>query len=82
MTINSQNTKVVSTLYETINKIIEEARNTVYRTANSTMVKVYWYIGREIVEEEQKGKEQAEYGRELIKTARRETNKNTGTTNR
>lgn len=55
------------TLYNTINQIIEEARNTVYRTANFTMVQAYWSIGKTIVEEEQNGKERAEYGQELIK---------------
>lgn len=54
------------TLYNTINQIIEEARNTVYRTANFTMVQAYWNIGKTIVEEEQNGQERAEYGTELI----------------
>lgn len=57
----------INKLYDTINQIIEEARNTVYRTANFTMVQAYWNIGRAIVEEEQKGKERAEYGQEIIK---------------
>jgi predicted nuclease of restriction endonuclease-like (RecB) superfamily len=57
----------INTLYNTINQIIEEARNTVYRTANFTMVQAYWNIGKTIVEEEQKGKGRAEYGQELIK---------------
>jgi predicted nuclease of restriction endonuclease-like (RecB) superfamily len=54
-------------LYDSINQIIEEARNTVYRTANFTMVKAYWNIGKAIVEEEQNGKERAEYGKQLLK---------------
>lgn len=56
----------IDTLYRAIEQIIEEARNKVYRTANFTMVQAYWNIGRTIVEEEQKGKERAEYGKELI----------------
>ena len=32
-----------------------------------TMVKAYWNIGKAIVEEEQNGRERAEYGTELIK---------------
>jgi len=67
MKTNNQITKDVSTLYDTIGQIIEDARNAVYRTANSTMVKAYWHIGKTIVEEEQKGSERAEYGKELIK---------------
>jgi len=30
------------------------------------MVEVYWEIGRKIVEEEQRGKERAEYGKEIL----------------
>jgi len=57
----------INKLYDTVNQIIEEARNNIYRTANFTMVKAYWSIGKTIVEEEQKGKERAEYGQEIIK---------------
>lgn len=57
----------VCTLSETIGQIIEEARRSLYRTANTTMVKAYWHIGRTIVEEEQSGSDRAEYGKELIK---------------
>jgi len=67
MTSNNPITKDINTLYDTINKIIEDARNMVYRTANFAMVKSYWHIGKVIVEEEQNGKERAKYGKELIK---------------
>ena len=66
MSKNKQISTEINTLYDTINQIIEQARNTVYRTANFTMVKAYWNIGRAIVEEEQNGQERAEYGKELI----------------
>ncbi len=56
----------INTLYDTINQIIEQARNSVYRTANFTMVQAYWNIGRAIVEEEQNGKERAEYGKQVL----------------
>lgn len=67
MATNGEITKGISTLYDTINRIIEEARAAVYRTANITMVRAYWHIGRVIVEEEQKGKERAEYGKQVLK---------------
>ena len=54
-------------LYKEVSLIITKARNTVYRTANSEMVKAYWNIGRKIVEEEQTGKDRAEYGKGLLK---------------
>ncbi|HRP90823.1 MAG TPA: PDDEXK nuclease domain-containing protein [Edaphocola sp.] len=66
------------TLYNTIDQIIEEARNTVYRTANFTMVQAYWSIGKTIVVEEQNGKEKAEYGQELIKQLSKKLTKKYG----
>ena len=64
-------TKSLSTsfdgFYGRIKEILEGARNKVYRTANMEMLQAYWNIGREIVEEELKGKDRAEYGEYLIK---------------
>jgi hypothetical protein len=67
MTKKNTPTTTITVLFDTISHIIEEAKNTVYRTANFTMVQAYWNIGKTIVEEEQNGKERAEYGQELIK---------------
>ncbi|MCX5797976.1 MAG: DUF1016 N-terminal domain-containing protein [Proteobacteria bacterium] len=53
-------------LLERIAHILIEARGKVVREINRTQVLAYWEIGREIVEYEQKGKERAEYGAELI----------------
>ena len=53
-------------VYASIKKILDEARSKVMRTVNFAMVQAYWEIGRIIVEEEQSGKERAEYGRALI----------------
>lgn len=66
MSKNSPKNVGLDSLFETINQIVEEARNTAYRAANFAMVKAYWNIGRAIVEEEQQGRERAEYGKELI----------------
>ncbi|MCZ0953435.1 MAG: PDDEXK nuclease domain-containing protein, partial [Rhodospirillaceae bacterium] len=46
--------------------ILEDARSHVARTVNSAMVVAYWLIGREIVEEEQKGQKRADYGKAVI----------------
>jgi len=54
-------------VYDNIKIIIEQARNKVYSTINTTMVQAYWEIGRTIVEEKQKGKKRADYGKYLIK---------------
>lgn len=58
--------KTLETLYSNIRQVIEEARNTVYRAANFAMVQAYWHIGKLIVEEEQNGKQRAEYGEEIV----------------
>ncbi len=55
-----------SPLFDRVVTILEDARTRVSRTVNSAMVIAYWLIGREIVEEEQKGKRRAEYGKALI----------------
>ena len=56
-----------SEFYQSIADIIAQARRQSYRAVNSAMVEAYWQIGRMIVEEEQQGKERAEYGAFLIK---------------
>jgi len=52
--------------YRTIAEILQTARATAYRAVNEVMVQAYWRIGRVIVEEEQRGKKRADYGRALI----------------
>ena len=46
--------------------IIESARRAVVRSVDSEMVGAYWLIGKEIVEEEQKGRQRADYGKRII----------------
>ena len=58
--------------------ILEEARSHVFRTINSAMVVAYWLIGREIVEEEQKGQKRADYGKALLQDLSRGLNKRYG----
>jgi F0F1-type ATP synthase membrane subunit b/b' len=45
-----------------IKQIIISARDKAYTAVNSAMVEAYWLIGKRIVEEEQQGKNRAEYG--------------------
>ena len=61
-----------------IGDILEEARSHVARTINSAMVVAYWLIGREIVEEEQKGQKRADYGKALLQDLSRRLNKRYG----
>lgn len=53
-------------LYNKVAELLKLAQNTVVQTVNKTMVQTYFEIGKMIFEEEQKGKERAEYGRQLI----------------
>jgi predicted nuclease of restriction endonuclease-like (RecB) superfamily len=57
---------ISSNLYSSIRQIIENARSKVHRAVNSSMVDAYWHIGKLLVEEEQQGKQRAEYGKQLI----------------
>jgi len=54
-------------VYNDVREILQKARTRAYTAVNTAMVQAYWNIGRRIVEEEQKGKERAEYGQNLIK---------------
>jgi len=55
-----------------IKQIFFEARQRAYSSVNTEMVQAYWLVGRRIVEEEQQGKERAEYGNFLIKDLSKE----------
>ena len=50
-----------------IRDILLQARQKAYATVNFIMVETYWRIGQRIVEEEQQGKDRAEYGSFLIR---------------
>lgn len=58
--------KASSALYGRIWEILESARAGVARSVNTTQVVANWLVGREIVEEEQKGKAKAAYGERLL----------------
>jgi len=53
--------------YDDIRTILQRARTQAYTAVNTAMVEAYWHIGKRIVDEEQKGKQRAEYGKNLIK---------------
>lgn len=65
-------------LYGRVAKILEEARSHVVRTVNSAQVAANWLIGREIVEEEQRGEKRAGYGEELIESLGRALSRDYG----
>ena len=49
-----------------ISELLEAARRAAARSINSIMTATYWEIGRRVVEEEQRGKQRADYGEQLI----------------
>ncbi|UWY26497.1 PDDEXK nuclease domain-containing protein [Flavobacterium sp. TR2] len=54
-------------IFQQVAELLQNARQEVLRTVNSTMTITYFEIGRIIVEEEQNGKDRAEYGKQLLK---------------
>lgn len=63
MTRKPSNTKFFSQIVD----VLQSARSKVVQTVNQTMVLTYFEIGRMIVEEEQDGKERADYGKQILK---------------
>ena len=55
-------------LFDRVASILDQARKNVVRAVNTNMVLAYWLIGREIVEEIQRGKGRAEYGKKVVET--------------
>jgi predicted nuclease of restriction endonuclease-like (RecB) superfamily len=66
ITTNQTNRAQDTALLERVVLIIEQARTTVVRAVNSSMVTAYWLIGREIVLALQGGDDRAEYGKQVI----------------
>ena len=54
-------------IIEDVRKIIDTARSNAVRSVDFCRVQMYWNLGRRIYEEEQQGKQRAEYGTYLIK---------------
>jgi predicted nuclease of restriction endonuclease-like (RecB) superfamily len=65
-TARAKATPSPSSLLGRVREILEAARTGVARTVNTTQVAANWLIGREIVEEEQRGQRRAGYGAKLL----------------
>lgn len=68
----------IENLVENIVSLLKVAQSKVLQTVNHTMVITYFEIGRMIVEEEQNGKDRADYGKYLIKELSLKLSKNLG----
>ncbi len=54
-------------LIATISALLNEARQSVATTVNTTLLTTYWQIGKAIVEDEQQHSDRAEYGKQTLK---------------
>ena len=54
-------------LYQKATKHIDRARQAIQHTINVEMIKAYWLIGHDIIEEEQRGQQRATYGKAILK---------------
>lgn len=54
-------------IYSNVKDILTNARKKAYSAVNFAMVEAYWNVGKMIVESEQNGNKQSEYGEYLIK---------------
>lgn len=59
-------------------KIIETARNNAVRSVDWCRVQMYWHLGKRIFEEEQKGKDRADYGAYIVKSLAKDLEKEFG----
>src|SRR5260221_12727605 len=58
--------------FDDVRAILQQARRKAYAASNFIMVEAYWHIGQRIVQEEQGGKDRAEYGSHLIRNLARQ----------
>lgn len=66
--MNNEIAKIDAHIIDDIRTIITRARNKAYQSINETLIRSNWEIGKRIVEEEQLGKQRADYGIQLIKS--------------
>jgi hypothetical protein len=59
-------------LFSAIREIVSQAREQAYRRGNAILLRMYWEIGRPIVEDEQGGSAKAAYGKAVPKNLSRE----------
>ena len=59
---------IPNALIDDVRTIIENARINAVRSVDFCRVQMYWNLGRRIFEEEQQGKDRADYGAYIVKT--------------
>jgi hypothetical protein len=71
--------KLSTNIIKQINSIIDNAQEKAVRAVDNQRVIMYWSIGKVIFEEEQAGKQRADYGKYLIKSISEEYQPKFGT---
>jgi DUF1016 N-terminal domain len=56
----------LDSVYQQVRAVLASARDRAWQVVNTTMVEAYWEVGRIVVEEEQAGKEKADYGKRIV----------------
>jgi len=64
---NLVTTAHIDALYQDACQIIETARSNAVRSVDFCRVQMFWSLGKRIFEEEQQGKERADYGKYIVK---------------
>ena len=67
-----------NSLFSQVVNLLQQSKQQVVRAINQTMVYTYYEIGRMIFEEEQNGKDRAEYGKQLLKGLSKQLNQKFG----
>lgn len=70
--------ELVENLYVRVKSILENGRAKAFKVVNTVMIESYWNIGREIVEEEQRGENRAEYGKFVVESISKKLTKEFG----
>ena len=56
-----------ATLLSSVSELLQRGRQNAAKSLNAVLTTTYWLVGRRLVEFEQRGKERAVYGSELLK---------------
>ena len=75
---NKQSALLPGNILKDARSIIEAARNNAIRSVDFSRVQMYWNLGKRIFEEEQQGKDRADYGAYIVKTLAKELEKEYG----
>jgi hypothetical protein len=64
---NTEMSAGYETLLSSVSELLRRGRQNAAKSVNAVLTTTYWLVGRRLVEFEQRGKERAVYGSELLK---------------